>query len=565
MIKNISALVVLLACGLISQAQETEDQNKIKGRFYGGLESNMQYYVDDPKLGDFEFDDRFRSNNYLNANYNYGKFTAGVQVEAYEANSLLNYNPKFEGTNLATFYVNYKSDKVDITLGHFYEQFGSGLLLRTWEDRALGINNALRGARIVYRPNHNIRLTGLYGKQRSGFDVTDGDIYGFDSEFYLTDWLQLEKSDLSVGASYVGRYEETNIENPDFSELTSAMAFRFNYYLGSFYVNGEANYKTEDAVINANNDISNDLVKDGSAYQINLGYTKSGLGIDLTLRRLENMGFFSERKPEVIDANNTSINYNDKIMNYVPGLTKQHHSNLANIYVFQAQYRVGNLDVDILKSGETGGQLDVYYTFKKGTSLGGKYGTEIAANFASWYNLAGEYRYFPQEYDTQFFGRGQKYFSDYNLEVRKRFSKNWRTGFYYVHQYYDKRLVEGGDQVNADIVAVENVISLPNKKSLRVELEHMWADADRRNWAGATVEFNFNRNLSVYFWDIYNYGTKKEAEKNHYFNFGGAYRFGATRIALNYGRQRGGLVCVGGVCRFVPENTGFTLNLSTSF
>ncbi|MGO3811473.1 DUF6029 family protein [Mesonia sp.] len=567
MIKKIIFLLGgVMAISTSATAQDTiNEPNKIQGRFFGGVESNSQYYVDDPKLGDFLYEDRFRSNNYINVNYNYGRFTAGLQVEAYEKNALLNYNPKYKGTDLATFYLDYKSEKLDITVGHFYEQFGSGLILRTWEDRALGINNALRGGRIEFRPNNNISLKALYGRQRSGFTVSDGHIFGFDSEFYLTDYLNFEKSDLSVGASYVGRYEKTDIENPQFSELTNAMAFRFNFFRGSFYASGEANYKTEDAVLSAQNDINGDYVKPGSAYLLNFGYTKSGLGIDVTFRRLENMGFYSERVPENLGDNNTSLNYNDRILNYLPGLTKQHHSNLANIYVYQAQANVSYLGVDKMKAGETGGQIDVFYNFKKGTTLGGKYGTKVAANVSSWYNLPGEYRFFPQEYDTEFFGVAQKYFSDYNLEVKKKLSENWRSAFYYVHQYYDKSLIEGGDVVNADVLAFENTWAFGEKQSIRLELEHLWADADRKNWAGGTLEYNFNRNLSFYVWDIYNYGTDKESEKNHYYNFGGAYRFGAWRIAANYGRQRGGLVCVGGVCRFVPENTGFTLNISTSF
>ncbi|HML86108.1 MAG TPA: DUF6029 family protein [Bacteroidales bacterium] len=34
---------------------------------------------------------------------------------------------------------------------------------------------------------------------------------------------------------------------------------------------------------------------------------------------------------------------------------------------------------------------------------------------------------------------------------------------------------------------------------------------------------------------------------------------------MSYGRQREGLLCVGGVCRQVPAATGFTLTLTTSF
>jgi len=309
----------------------------------------------------------------------------------------------------------------------------------------------------------------------------------------------------------------------------------------------------------------NELVEPGSEYLINFSYTKSGLGIDVLLRRLENMTFLSEREPEIIDANNTSLNYNYKIINYVLGLTKQHHSNLANIYVYQAQYQVGYLNETIMKAGETGGQIDIYYRFKKDTPLGVKYGTRVAVNLASWYNLPGKYRFFPREYETDFFGVGQKYFSDYNLEIKKRLKEDWRAGFYYVNQYYDRTFVEGSELVKTNIVAFENTISFENSQSIRVETEHMWADGDRGNWAGGTIEYNFTRNLSMYVWDIYNYGASQEKDKNHYYNAGGAYRFGASRIALNFGRQRGGLVCVGSVCRFVPQNTGFTLNFSTSF
>ena len=51
----------------------------------------------------------------------------------------------------------------------------------------------------------------------------------------------------------------------------------------------------------------------------------------------------------------------------------------------------------------------------------------------------------------------------------------------------------------------------------------------------------------------------------HYYSVGGSYSKGRTRLGVNYGRQRGGLICVGGVCRYVPENTGVTANLTVSF
>jgi hypothetical protein len=441
------------------------------------------------------------------------------------------------------------------------------MLLRAWEDRALGINTALRGGRLIFRPSSNVKLTALFGQQRSGFDVSDGKIYGFDSDFQLSEALKLEKSDLSFGLSYVGRYESINdLPEPNFEALTNAFSGRVNYSINSFYSSLEYNYKSEDAVLNrVSNSIDNDFIKSGSAVLFNLGYSKQGLGIDATLRRSENMLFLSERIPTV-SGENTSLNFNDKVLNFAPALTKQQHSNLANIYVYQAQVGVDFKSPSILKAGETGGQIDIFYEFAKDTKLGGKYGTKIAFNMSQWYNLPGEYQLAPSNYETNFFGVGTKYFSDYNLEVKKKISEKWHTGLNYVNQYYNKPWIEdASSDVNTNIITGEAIYNFAKTKSIRFEAEHMWADADFKNWAGGTLELDINDTYSFYIWDIINYGNDNPDKRNHYFNMGGAYRINSTRIGVNYGRQRGGLVCVGGVCRFVPESTGLTLTLSTAF
>lgn len=548
-------------------AQENDTiQKKDYGKIFGGFESNAQWYLNDKGRKIDHPEDPVRSNNYLLLNYQIKGFSAGIQVESYEPNALLNYNPGFKGTDIGTYYASYKTSKLELTAGYFYEQFGSGMLLRAWEDRALGINTALRGGRVIYRPSDNVRLTALYGRQRSGFGVSDGDIYGFDSDFNVSSLFKFQQSDLSFGVSYVGRYEKLDIPNPKFDALTNMTAVRFNFIHDAFYLSGEYNYKDKDGVLTPQNTLTNDFVKPGNAVLLNFGYSKSGLGIDATLRRMENMKILSERIPTATgDLLTTSLNFNDKVLNFTPALTKQHHSNLANIYVFQAQSKVDFVDPTIMKAGETGGQIDIFYDFEKGTKFGGKYGTKIALNASSWYNLPGEYRSVPANYSTSFFGVGTKYFSDYNLEIKKRLSDSWITGVEYINQYYNKKWLEGGDLVKTNIVCAEATYNFTPSKSIRLEGEHMWADADKKNWAGATLELNLNDKYSLYVWDMYNYGNDDSSKRTHYYNMGGAYRIGATRVAANYGRQRGGLVCVGGVCRFVPESTGFTLSISTAF
>ena len=73
---------------------------------------------------------------------------------------------------------------------------------------------------------------------------------------------------------------------------------------------------------------------------------------------MENMKILSERTPTSTgDGITTSLNFNDKVLNFTPALTKQHHSNLANIYVFQAQSKVDFIDPTKMKAGETGGLI----------------------------------------------------------------------------------------------------------------------------------------------------------------------------------------------------------------
>ena len=533
-----------------------------------GLESNTVWYNDDNETGDFfdtannDSDKHIRSNSYLKIDYNFlESLTASVQIESYEPFALLNYSKNYEGTNLGTYSLNYRDSKLNITAGHYYSQFGSGLILRNWEDRQLGINNALQGGKIVYDPFSFISLTALYGKQRVGFTTSEGEIYGFNSEIDAASIFNFKNTSLDIGLSYVGRKEETTFLEPSFNELTNSLSGRIDYYHNNFYSNAEYVIKSEDA-IKQGGQLSNRLVKPGNALLFNTGYSKRGFGIDATFRRLENMNFFSERN----DAGNV---FNESSINYIPGLTKQHDYLLTNIFVYQAQ-SVVNLDTS--QSGEIGGQIDLFYKIKKETFLGGKYGAKFALNFSYWAGLDGNYTQDNPDagilpnYEVNLLGFGDKYFSDFSIEIRKKWTPKWRSIFYFVNQSYNKKVIEGsGIMINSNIGVIESTHKLSNGKSLRLEIQKLNSDSAKHDWTGGTIEYNINSKFSVYVNDIYNNGSDSNTEKTHFFNLGGSYTKGATRLGLNYGRQRAGLLCVGGVCRFVAEATGLTANLTMSF
>ena len=146
--KTVSTLVVLSLLPVLSSAQ-----NKDWGRVSSSLESTHHLYVEDNANGfspsdllQLNEDGIYATNNYLKIDYFKGRLSAGTQLEGYFP-STVGYPFPENKLSISNLYVSWRDDSYSVTAGTFYEQLGSGLLFRSWEDRALGMNNArLSGA-----------------------------------------------------------------------------------------------------------------------------------------------------------------------------------------------------------------------------------------------------------------------------------------------------------------------------------------------------------------------------------------------------------------------------------
>ena len=565
----------LLALSLLAITHLIAQEEKSKGNLNIGIESNMQYRLFDQEDNSIE-EDNFGSNNYININYDINKFSFGIQIEGYAPIAIENFSPSYnKQIGLATAFAKYKTKKIEATLGNFYEQFGSGLTLRSWEDRQLGINNALLGARVKYNITDGVELIALAARQRYGFELSESNIYGFDSKINLGEMFKYEKTGLNIGLSFVGKDEPyisvtPGFQGEEFPNYVYSTSARIGFTQKGFYTDAEYVYKSNDVRIKTG-EVHEGYKFDGNAMLLTLGYSKKGMGISTTLRRLENMKFYSERQA---DGNL----YNEQIMNYIPGLTKQHDYSLTNIYVYQAQSGTDFSELSKgddnkikgkVKDGEMGGQIDFYYKFKKKSTLGGKYGTKIAVNYSQWSDLyttlkqEGQESIYDTNYTTDFWNYRNLYYRDFNFEVRKKWSKKLSSIFSYINLYYNKTKLEGAEykDVEANIFVAESTYKLGKGRAIRAEAQHLWTNDDQKNWMAGTLEYNASSKLSFFLTDMYNYGSTDD----HYYNFGSSYTKNKTRIALNYGKQRSGLLCVGGVCRVVQASTGFNLNIVTSF
>jgi hypothetical protein len=119
--------------------------------------------------------------------------------------------------------------------------------------------------------------------------------------------------------------------------------------------------------------------------------------------------------------------------------------------------------------------------------------------------------------------------------------------------------------VRSNIGIADITCNLTNKYSLRAEIQGLWTKQDKGNWAAALLEFTIAPQWFFSVQDQWNYGNKDKTQQLHYYLISAGYTYNTSRISLSYGRQREGILCVGGVCRYVPAATGLTLTVNSSF
>jgi len=436
----------------------------------GSFESNSQLYINDKDIGGFNEDNSFRSNNYLNIDYYLKSFSATIKFESYAPQALLNYSPSLNKPfGVAGVSLKYQTKSLTLTLGNFYDQFGSGLIFRSFEDRQQGIDNSIRGLRIHYQPN-NLLFTSFIGKQRIDFNLSEGIIFGVNSEI---DLRSVTNKNISFGLSLVGRKQKIPKKtNSNLNEITNMVSGRINYSNNYFYSKIEYVFKSDDALVEFE-EIIEDRLFNGNALLINLGYFKNQLGFDASFRRLENMAIYADREAYQNE-------YNDQIINYSPSLTKQHHFSLSNIYVYQSQPQLTFIPFG--KSGEIGAQLDLFYNFKKDSFLGGKYGSQLTINYSQWNRLKATYDLENRTYQSDYIKFGDKNFSDFNIEFNKKWSKKIHSIFTIMHIFYDKEyLEEKVGKINATVIATELKYNFNREKSSRLQLQHLWTNEDKKN------------------------------------------------------------------------------------
>lgn len=525
----------------------------------------IPYNFKGDKTGEYEKD--VLNNTYFDLTVNAPHVSIGARFQ-WTKWPLPGYDKDFGGWGVPYIWGTVNFKRWQATAGDFYEQFGSGLILRTYQERSLGVDNAIRGGRVKFQPTDGLNITALAGKQRRYWEWNSSWLWGADAEWSLNETFKDKfnrKYGLTLGFSYVGKHDkDEQIKVTPSGSLVPNPTPGYDYYLNlpqnTAAFDGRVKLRAHDfnfllEYATKNNDpnsLNNFTYRRGQAVLLSGTYAKSGFSAMLQAKRSDNMDFRSKR---VIDADYLL----SSTVNHLPAFTLTQTFALAAMYPYATQ-----------ADGEWAFQADVRYLFKKKTTLGGKYGTNVrlSASYISgldYFKPAGaistDREPGTNQYKSPFWKIGSLYYADLNFELNKKLSRTYQMTFFYMLQKYNQTIVEGhGGMVTSNIFVYEGQWKMAKKAQLRFEAQYLQTKQDKGDWIAGLVEVSFAPHWMVTLTDTWN-----SARGDNYYSALVTYNLKANRFTFGYGKVKEGYNCSGGVCRWVPQTEGFNLTYNYTF
>lgn len=550
-------LTVLAFAGLLpfhTTAQETYDDGQ-DITLHGSIQSDILLPQEDSKIGTGTYNHWALTNTYADLNMMSRYIDAGVRME-FTQYPLPGFEPDFQGWGIPHLYMKGKFHGAELTVGDMYDQFGSGFIFRTYEERSLGIDNALRGARLSLTAIPGVQWKVLGGVQRTYWQWSrKAWVGGTDVEMNIDHYSPLMQNrgiTWMVGGSYVLKHEadeEVVLPGTNYKlhlpQSIAAFDVRSRFQMGNYSLLAEYARKGQDPSFD-----NGYIYSKGEALMLSGSYSTRGLAILLQAKRSENMAFRSQRSREGMAA----------YINHMPAFAYQHTYALPALYPYATQNA----------EGEWAFQGEASYNFKRKTLLGGKYGTKVKLNMSHIRALHKEPVATPHGtfmgtdgYTTDFLKVGKElYYQDINLQVEKKVSKDLKLNAMYMNQHYNKTVVEGeGGMIKSHIAVLEGQYKISSRYTLRSELQYLSTRQDEGDWCYALVELSALPYLMFTVSDMWNCGETGL----HYYMGSVTFNYDAHRLMLSYGRTRAGFNCAGGVCRYVPASRGVQLSYNYNF
>lgn len=514
-----------------------------QGNLSGDLMTNVNFFNRDPSINaaNNPLYDNYLSGGegWLSLRYNYNGFNAFLRIDGFQNSNLYQPTQAMTGFGIGAFSLSKEIKGLTITGGYIYDQIGSGILFRSYEDRGLLIDNALVGLHLKYQLNDHVLIKGFTGQQKNvqNFGRFEPVIKGLNVE---GDFNIGKSAHIQPGIGLLNRTMDQNSMNSIVSTINNyPLADRFvpeyNTYAftayntliaGDFSWYVEGAYKTHEAI---KSDIFTDVLHDksGNVEYTTLGFAKKGFAINITGKRTENFVLRTSPNEVLIRG----------VLNWQPIVARIRPQRLLARYTPASQdVSEQALGTDILLNPNDKNDFTLSFTHIN-TLEQVKLYREI---YAEWNNTAS---------DKWRFQLGAQYL-EYNQEIYQ--------------------IKPGVPLVKAITGFGEATYRFNDKTSLRTEWEYMNTKQDYGSWLFGLLELNIAPKWSFSVSDMYTLDLNPNnlsglTEPKNYYNIFAAYTKGPHRFTLAYVKQVDGINCTGGVCRYEPAFSGVKATITSSF
>jgi hypothetical protein len=467
---------------------------------------------------------------WMNLRYNNNGFTATMRVDAFQNSNLKYLTKPMTAYGIGAFSLSKDIGDLSVTAGYIYDQIGSGILFRSYEDRGLLIDNALVGLLMKYKVSKNLSIKGFSGQQKNNNAINTfyaPIIKGINIEGDFA----VKKVHLAPGLGMINRtLDQTSMDAIVATINSMPLSDRFVPMYNTYAFTGyntltfknlswyaEGAYKTHET-INNNGTLQD---KAGNVEYSTLGWAKKGIALNVSGKRTEN--FVMRTSP-----NQTLL---DGMMNWQPVVATIRPQRLL------ARYTPASQDISEM-------------AYKGDVLLAPNDNFNTTLTYTSINTLTGDKLYREAFADAEYRG-----------------IKNWIIGGGIQYMEYNLQVYrsEPLPMMFAITPFAEVTYRFDEKHSIRTEWEYQDSKQDLGSWLFGLVEFNIAPKWSFALSDMYNIKPTPGNEKTHYYNVFTAYTKGPHRFTLAYVKQVAGINCTGGVCRYEPAFSGIKGSITTSF
>lgn len=539
-----SAILLLTICGFVRAFSQ--------GTLSGDFQMNANFYMRDTNIkasGNPLYDNYLSGGeSWLNLRYAVNGFTFFVRGDGFYNSNLKNPTAAMSDIGIGAWSISKDFNDLSITVGSIYDQVGSGILFRSYEDRALLIDNALVGVELKYKLNDKIMLKGFTGQQKNNNKVNNSRyepiIKGFNAE-----------GDFNVGQVHllpgIGVLDRT-LDKDNYNSIVETIKAQdsLHHFTPVYNMYGFSGYNTltyknfswyVEGVVKSRETIVDSglyLDKPGDIEYTSLSFGKKGMAISVSGKRTKD--FVMRTSPKELLLNG--------MLNRQPVIANQRPERLI------ARYTPASQDIS-----EMAGNVNVILTPSDAATVTLSY-THI--------NTLEDLKLYREAY----------------AEANFQGMKSWafQVGVQYM-EYNILAYQVASTHVEHPVLYsltpfTEVTYRINDHKSIRAELQYMNTTQDYGSWMFFLLEYNVAPKWSVSVSDMYNVSINKNSDNpnfsdpgfatkgaSNYYSIYTAYSKGPHRFSLAYVKQVDGINCTGGVCRYEPAFSGVKATVTTSF